>query len=56
MDLSRVGFTDCAGLSVMVWAYRCLAEFGQALVITGAQPIVRRLLHVTGLDTYLPLA
>lgn len=55
MDLSEVGFADCSGLSVLVWAYGCLAEFGQDLAITGAQPIVRRLLHVTGLDTHLPL-
>ena len=56
MDLSALTFADCAGLSVMVWAHNRLAERGHDLVITGAQPRIRRLLHLTGLDTYLHLS
>jgi anti-anti-sigma factor len=55
LDLSALTFTDCAGLSVLVWARNCLAERGHELVITGSQPIVRRLLALTGLATYLGL-
>jgi anti-anti-sigma factor len=55
MDLSALTFADCAGLSVLVWARNCLAERGHELVITGSQPIVRRLLALTGLATYLGL-
>jgi anti-anti-sigma factor len=56
MDLSGLNFTDCAGLSVLVWAHRLLARRGHQLVITGAKPIVRRLLHLAGLDTYLHIS
>jgi anti-anti-sigma factor len=56
IDLSALSFTDCAGLSVMVWAHKLLAEQGRELVITGAQPSIRRLLHLTDLDTYLRLS
>jgi anti-anti-sigma factor len=55
MDLSALTFADCAGLSVLVWARDCLAERGLELVVTGSQPIVRRLLAVTGLTAYLGL-
>ena len=56
VDLSGLSFTDCAGLSVLVWAHRRLAGHRHQLVITGANPIVRRLLHLTDLDTYLHLS
>jgi anti-sigma B factor antagonist len=56
VDLSGLGFTDCAGLSVLVWAHKRLAGCGHRLVITGAKPAVQRLLHITGLDTYLHLS
>src|SRR5690348_10924584 len=49
VDLSGLGFMDCAGLSVLVWAHNRLAGCGHRLVITGAQPVVQRLLHLTGL-------
>jgi anti-sigma B factor antagonist len=55
VDLSGLGFIDCAGLSVLVWAHQRLAESGHRLVITGANPVVQRLLHLTDLDTYLHL-
>ena len=55
VDLSALTFADCAGLSVLVWARNLLAERGHELVITGCQPIVRRLLTLTGLGTYLQL-
>jgi len=56
MDLSALTFADCAGLSVLVWTRNCLAERGHELVITGSQPLVRRLLALTGLATYLGLS
>ena len=55
VDLSALTFADCAGLSVLVWARNQLAGRRHELVITGCQPIVRRLLTLTGLDTYLRL-
>jgi len=56
VDLSGLDFTDCAGLSVLVGAYKRVAGCGHRLVITGAKPAVQRLLHLTGLDTYLHLS
>ena len=52
-DLSALGFTDCAGLSVLAWAHKIQARQGRELIITGCQPIVRRLLSVTGFNMYL---
>ena len=53
VDLSALGFMDCSGLSVLVWAHQRLAEQGRQFLITGAQPVVQRLIRLTGLDTYL---
>jgi anti-sigma B factor antagonist len=52
-DLSALGFADCAGLAVLVWAHESLAGHGRELIITGCQPSVRRLLSLTGFDMYL---
>ena len=52
-DLSALGFADCAGLSVLVWAHESQAGHGGELIITGCQPIVRRLLSLTGFNMYL---
>jgi anti-sigma B factor antagonist/stage II sporulation protein AA (anti-sigma F factor antagonist) len=56
LDLSALGFTDCAGLSAILWAHKRLAGRGHELVLTGIQPSVRRLLNVTGLNRYLHLS
>jgi len=55
LDLGSLGFTDCSGLSVLVRAHKQLARQGRRLVLTGAQPMVRRLLALTRLDTYLDM-
>jgi anti-sigma B factor antagonist len=55
-DLSDLDFIDCAGLSVLVGAHKRLAASGHRLLIAGAKPAVQRLLHLTGLDTYLHLS
>ena len=52
-DLSALGFTDCAGLSVLALAHEIQARQGRELIITGCQPIVRRLLSITGFNLYL---
>jgi anti-sigma B factor antagonist len=53
VELSALGFMDCSGLSVLVWAHQRLAEQERQLLLTGAQPVVQRLIRLTGLDTYL---
>lgn len=56
IDVSALTFADCAGLSVLVWTRQCLAERGHELVVTGSQPLVRRLFTLTGLGRYLHLS
>jgi anti-sigma B factor antagonist len=53
VDLTALRFMDCSGLSVLVETHQHLAGSNRQLLITGAQPIVRRLLRVTGRDAYL---
>ncbi len=53
LELSALAFADCSGLSVLVRAHQQLAEHGHQLIVTPGQPIVNRLLRLTGLDTYL---
>ncbi len=53
LELSALGFLDCSGLSVLAWAHRQLAEGGQRLIVARGQPMVNRLLRLTGLDSYL---
>jgi anti-sigma B factor antagonist len=53
LELSALAFADCSGLSVLVWAHQQLTEHGHQLIVTPGQPIVNRLLRLTGLDTYL---
>jgi anti-anti-sigma factor len=55
LDLSRVEFVDCSGLTVLLRAHRQLAARGGRLISTGAQPAVRRIIQLTGLDGYLDL-
>lgn len=53
MDLSTLDFMDCSGLSVLVKTRKQLAKGQGQLVITGSQPMVRRLFHLMDLDSYL---
>ena len=54
-DLSGLAFIDCAGLSVLAYAHQRQAAGGRRLLVYGAQPLVRRVLTLTGMDTYLRL-
>jgi len=38
LDLSALGFMDCSGLSVLVWAHKLLAGQQRQLLLTGSQP------------------
>jgi anti-sigma B factor antagonist len=55
VDLAGLGFADCGGLRVLVAARRCLAAQGGQLMLVNAQPLVWRLLVLTGLDTFFGL-
>jgi anti-anti-sigma factor len=56
VDLSGLDFIDCSGLSVLVWAHKCLAGREHQLLITGTKPLVRRLICLAGADEYLHLS
>lgn len=56
VDLSGLDFIDCSGLSVLVWAHKRLAEQDRQLFLTGSKPIVRRVIGLAGVDTYLQLS
>jgi anti-sigma B factor antagonist len=56
LDLSGLDFIDCGGLSVLVWAHKRLAGQERQLLIAGGKPVVRRLIHLAGADTYLHLS
>jgi anti-anti-sigma factor len=49
VDLAGVTFMDCTGLGVLVAVRRAAARTGCQLRVTNPQPIVRRVLEVTGL-------
>jgi anti-anti-sigma factor len=49
MDLSRLTFSDCAGLRPIRRALRDGAKIGTAVELRGAVPAVRRVLDLTGL-------
>jgi anti-sigma B factor antagonist len=56
VDLAGLSFADRAGLSFFVAARTRLAAQGHQLILLNAQPVVRRLLAVTGLDTVFRLS
>lgn len=49
VDLAEVTFLDCSGLTVLVVLGRAAADAGCRLRITNPQPLVRRVLDLTGL-------
>ena len=55
-DLDRVSFIDSAGLSALVGAANRAAVSGGSLHVVCAQPKIRQLFRLTGLDHRIPLA
>jgi anti-anti-sigma factor len=49
INLAKVSFIDCTGLSVLVVTRQAALRAGCQLRITNPQPIVHRVLEVTGL-------
>ena len=49
LDLSALNFLDSTGLSLLVSTDKRVKSLGRVLILKGTQPIVRRLLEVTGL-------
>ena len=53
-DMAEVGFADSGALRLIVRAGQLLPDGGRP-VIRRARPVVRRLLHITALDTLCDL-
>ena len=56
MDLSRLTFSDCAGLRPVRWALREGRAVGTDVELRSAIPAVQRVLELTGLAAPLPRA
>jgi anti-anti-sigma factor len=55
IDLGSVSFLDLAGVSALIEVHRRAAATGAAVVVRDPQPIVRRVLDLTGvLPTFCP--
>jgi len=55
VDLAGLSFADCSGMSVLVATRQRLARHRHDLGVIAPQPIVRRLLTLTGMDTLFGL-
>lgn len=53
LDVAELAFADSSGLSVLVWAHKQLTSRDHQLRLHHPQRHIRRILHVTGLDTRL---
>jgi anti-anti-sigma factor len=57
VDLAGLAFCDAAGLRALAAARRAAEGSGPAVVLSGARPYLRRLLHLVGLgDALAPVA
>ena len=55
VDLDQVSFIDSSGLAALVGAARRAAAHGASLQVVCAQPRIRQLFRLTGLDGQIPL-
>jgi anti-sigma B factor antagonist len=55
-DLNQVSFIDSSGLGVLVGTAKRAVSSGGVLQVVSAQPNLRRLFRITGLDGEIPLA
>lgn len=54
VDLSGVGFLGSAGLTVLIELRQLLADAGAVLYLTGAPPVIRRVMALVGLRDAFP--
>jgi anti-sigma B factor antagonist len=55
VDMSRLGFMDSTGLSVLVDVHTRLDRRGAKLALAAPQPIVAKVLAISGLDQIFAL-
>ena len=54
VDLGAVTFMDSSGLAALIVAQRAATAAGSTIELENVPPAVRRLLSLTGMDTFLP--
>jgi anti-anti-sigma factor len=55
LDLEGIGQMDAHGIGVLAQLYAASRNTGSALLLAGVSHRVQRLLHLTGLDTIIPM-
>jgi anti-anti-sigma factor len=53
LDMAEVAFIDSAGISAIIDAHKKRAADGIAITLVEVPPLVRTVLSLTGVDTYL---
>jgi len=56
VDLAGVGFMASAGLHALLTVNERVRAAGGSLIVAGAQPVVARVLSLTGVDQEIPVA
>jgi anti-anti-sigma regulatory factor len=54
LDLTEVDFMDCSGLGVLIRARQHAEESGHQLVLAAPNPMVKKVLRLTGMDRQFP--
>ncbi|MDA0564311.1 STAS domain-containing protein [Streptomonospora sp. S1-112] len=55
LDFTRLAFIDSSGLRVLIQAHKAAKAVDSAVAIAGATERVARILHVTAIDTRIPM-
>ncbi len=55
LDLTALTFMDSSGLAVLIAEHKRVESLQGELIILSPRPRIRRLLELTGLDTYLTI-
>ncbi|HPF43115.1 MAG TPA: anti-sigma F factor antagonist [Syntrophomonadaceae bacterium] len=55
LNLEKVSFVDSSGLGVIIGRYKKIQEKEGSMYIVGAQPVVEKILTLSGINKLIPL-
>jgi len=55
LNLEKVSFVDSSGLGVIIGRYKKVQEKNGSMFIVGAQPVVEKILTLSGINKLVPL-
>lgn len=55
INLEKVSFIDSSGLGVIIGRYKKIKQKGGGMYIVGAQPVVEKILILSGINKLVPL-